>query len=597
MQRRVLLGAAIFAVAIWGAASCGKREEEKEAAPRAAKEPSEPGAEARRAAAPRAGPEAPLAAPEEAKRLPVHRSPIAGSWYPGNASALRAMLGKFFGQARASAAKVDANKLLAVIAPHAGYQYSGATAAHAAALFAARTTPLKRIIILGPSHSSNFRGASIGEYRAYETPLGDAPIDREAVRRLRRCPLVKNVAGVHLTEHSVDIQIPLLQYALGERMPAIVPIVVGDLAGDDYVVLAKALAGVLGPDVAVVVSSDFTHYGPRFGYVPFPHDDATSKSLADLNDRAAGAIESLDRARFQSYLAETGDTICGRNPIALLLEALPSGTKATRLRYDTSGALTGDFGESVTYLAMAFTHEEGWPAPPPEPAGAPEDAAGHGAGTGGTADGGAEGPPPLTNEERAALLDLARQSLEAAVSGEERPGLDKCKGLPRLMEERAAFVTLTRGGMLRGCIGSIMPNEPLCESVRGNALNAALRDQRFRPVQPEELPEIHLEISALTVPQEVSSADEIRVGRDGVILMLGVARAVFLPQVAVEQGWGLDEMLAHLSQKAGLPADAWRRPEARFLTFQADVFAEEKQNAGAGAASPQPISVGKGGGS
>ena len=493
--------------------------------------------------------------------LPVHRSPIAGSWYPGQAPALRAQLREFFlalpddltSQTEA------AGQPIAAITPHAGYRFSGQTAAYAASWLAARRPRFKRIVILGPSHSAGFRGASIGRYSAYRTPLGDAAIDLEAVERLRRCALVTCEPAAHLREHSVDIQVPMLQFAFRDALPPIVPIVVGRLAEKDYSILARALHGVLSDDGALLVSSDFTHYGPNHGYTPFPHDAATAERLAGLNRRAVAAIESGGRAKFLEYCGETKDTICGRLPIALLLEALPEDAKGRRLHYATSGELTGDFSNSVTYVAMGFSHPTGWPASSPETVtqANPEQERG-----------------TLTKAEQHTLLELARQSLQAAVREESPPSLEACKAHPALANRRAAFVTLKKRGTLRGCIGSIFPQESLATSVRRHAANAAVNDPRFPRVTPEELPELHIEVSALTVPSEVDSHRDIEIGRDGVVLRVGRRQAVFLPQVAPEQGWDLEETLQHLSRKAGLPPDAWRAPQARFLTFQAHVFGE-----------------------
>jgi AmmeMemoRadiSam system protein B/AmmeMemoRadiSam system protein A len=487
------------------------------------------------------------------------------------------MVKGFFEKAPAPEEAVDPQQIVALILPHAGYPFSGQTAAAAVALLGKRQPAPKRIVILGPSHTSYFRGLALGRYSAYQTPLGDAPVDLPAAEKLWKSPLVNASEIPHLREHSVDVEIPLLQYAFGDRMPPILPIVVGEIGAGDYPALGVALRRVVDRDTVFVVSSDFTHYGPSYDYMPFPADEKAPKALKDLNDRAFQAIQSLDPAKFQDHLRQTGDTICGRNPITLLLTMLPPGTRAVRVRFDMSGALMPepDYTNSVSYLAVAFTNPSGWPAAPSEPAAAPKDQP-----TTSTKEAPPAPPkeaalkPELTPEERTILVRLARAGVEAAVRRTEPPSLEPCRAYPALQEKRAAFVTLTENKELRGCIGSIMPRESLCESVRGNALNAALNDSRFPPVAEAELERLHVEISALTVPREIPSWRDIVIGRDGVILTLGAAQAVFLPQVAPEQGWGVEEMLAHLSQKAGLPSDAWKDPRARFLVFQAQVFGE-----------------------
>jgi AmmeMemoRadiSam system protein A len=141
---------------------------------------------------------------------------------------------------------------------------------------------------------------------------------------------------------------------------------------------------------------------------------------------------------------------------------------------------------------------------------------------------------------------------------------------------RAAFVTLKKDSLLRGCIGDIFPQRPLYKSVILNAIHACVNDRRFVPVSPDECNDITIEISALTPPAPVESSSDIRIGIDGVVLNKDGHSAVFLPQVAPEQGWNLDQTLTHLSQKAGLPAEAWKEG-ASFLVFQAVVFGESGQ--------------------
>ncbi|MFN2369822.1 MAG: AmmeMemoRadiSam system protein A, partial [Candidatus Krumholzibacteriia bacterium] len=168
-------------------------------------------------------------------------------------------------------------------------------------------------------------------------------------------------------------------------------------------------------------------------------------------------------------------------------------------------------------------------------------------------------------------------AVAAAARGQEPPSIRAraaARGLRlegALAEPRGVFVTLSRGGQLRGCIGSLTGRLPLAEAVAASARNAAVGDPRFPPVAPAELDQLELEISVLSPLRTVAGPDGIEVGRHGVLLEKDGRQAVFLPQVAPEQGWDRDTMLAHLARKAGLPADGWRR-EAVFRVFTADVF-------------------------
>ncbi|MDD4817553.1 MAG: AmmeMemoRadiSam system protein A [Victivallaceae bacterium] len=177
--------------------------------------------------------------------------------------------------------------------------------------------------------------------------------------------------------------------------------------------------------------------------------------------------------------------------------------------------------------------------------------------------------------QRRAVLEYVRSVIEhrlAGIPAPARPDMAELRGLG------SCFVTLNdASGELRGCIGSIEAVEPLGDSLERNALNAALCDPRFPPVEPDELPELHIEVSVLTPLRLIASPAEFVVGRHGILFELGRSHAVFLPQVAVEQGWDAETTLNFLANKAGLPKEAWRHPQARFSVFEAEVFGEAEK--------------------
>jgi len=179
---------------------------------------------------------------------------------------------------------------------------------------------------------------------------------------------------------------------------------------------------------------------------------------------------------------------------------------------------------------------------------------------------------PLTEAEQQQLLRVARQALEASVRNGQLPELEAFCGA--LAEKRGAFVTLHKAGRLRGCIGYIEALKPLYQTVAECAIAAALRDPRFDPVAPEELPALHLEISVLS-PFEDISPEKIEVGRHGLMISQGWQRGLLLPQVATEWNWDREQFLEETCLKAGLPADAWKRG-ARIQAFTAQVFGEPR---------------------
>ena len=179
----------------------------------------------------------------------------------------------------------------------------------------------------------------------------------------------------------------------------------------------------------------------------------------------------------------------------------------------------------------------------------------------------------LTLEEKRSLFNIAKTVVQAVVNGEPVPDFDIQSGT--LTEDRGAFVTLKMAGELRGCIGYVIPVLPLYKTVIEVAEAAATRDWRFSPVQPDELSELHYEISALSVPKTIQSVDDIIVGTHGLIIEKGMQKGLLLPQVAPEWGWDRTQFLEHTCQKAGLPPDAWQKKDCRIQTFVAEVFGEE----------------------
>ena len=474
-------------------------------------------------------------------------STLAGAWYDAHPARLKAELDGYL-----QAAPVATNPaIFAVIVPHAGYAYSGPCAAFGAKALAARPD-LRRVVVLGFSHRVRMPNQISLPARAthYRSPLGETPRDVEAMATLMKNSLFADIPATREGENSVEMQLPLLQAALAGRDWKLVPVTLGQLDDETRDQAATALNELLDEHTVLVVSSDFTHYGPNFGYMPFRTN--VGANLRQLDDGAVDKIIAGDAAGFASYCEQTGATICGQDSIGVLLRMLPKKFSARELAYETSGRRTGDFENSVSYVALAFYREGKTPKK------AQPDQA------------------ELTAADKKTLLDLARKTIAQALKQKGGPtladlGLEATPGINQVM---GGFVTLTIAGDLRGCIGEIFPRRPLVEVVADHALDAAFHDPRFPPLTAKELPNVRIEISALTPPVPVASYRDIVIGKHGMVIELGNRSAVFLPQVAPEQGWDLPTTLAFLSQKAGLPANAWQDPRAKFTVFEAIVFHE-----------------------
>jgi len=475
----------------------------------------------------------------------VLKSQLAGRWYPDDANLLSRQIDGFFKQADVNSME----NVIAFILPHAGYQFSGQTAACG---LKATDKLYDRIIVIGPSHRVRLEETlSVPRVTHYQTPLGLIPLDTDFIEKLLTYSLFQSMPFAHKYEHSVQIELPLLQFR--QKDFRLVPIVAGDCSCETISKAGKILAGMIDNKTLVVASSDFVHYGPRYGYVPFSEN--VPEQIKKLDMGAYEYIAGLDGPGFLQYKRRTGATICGGVPIAILLSMLDSPTKARLIKYETSGRVTGDFSNSVSYLSVAFSGR--WRNPEQVKSDNPS--------------------ARLTTHDKQQLLTLARKTILYALEKKRlpQPGELDVAISPAMEAPRAAFVTLKKNSQLRGCIGDIFPQRPLYRSVIINAVNAAFNDRRFVPLQQSECSEIEIEISALTAPAPVDSPNEIRVGTDGMIIRKDGRSAVYLPQVAPEQGWNLEQTLTHLSQKAGLDPNAWKQGAA-FLVFQADVFGEEK---------------------
>jgi hypothetical protein len=469
-------------------------------------------------------------------RLPA----VAGLFYPGEAGTLSKTVDGLL----AAAPEHYIPRLKALVCPHAGYEFSGQTAAIAYKLLAGRD--VQTVVVMGPSHYAWFKGACIPNADAYKTPLGLVPISPKAKTLAAiapfelepRCPVQwpgwyrqsprpapeEGQDTPETWEHSVEVQVPFLQKVLKNFQ--IVPVVIGE---PDPAQVAKALADIVDDKTIVVASSDLSHYH-------------TYQAAKALDDRCVKAICDVD------IDSMAGQEACGKLPILTLLHlARQKGWKAQLLDYRNSGDVTGDKDRVVGYTAVAFY------APAPE---------------------------NLSASERKFLLELARKTLASVTAGGSVPEVAEKDVPPKLAEKKACFVTLTKEGALRGCIGHLTAMEPLHQAVAENARNAALRDPRFLPVKPDELDKIKIEISVLTEPQPLafSSPDDLlsklHPNEDGVLLHIGPRTATFLPQVWAQLPDKV-KFLEHLSEKAGCEPSAWRGKDVTVEIYHVECFEEE----------------------
>ena len=283
----------------------------------------------------------------------IRRPYVAGQFYPHERHELDQMLAGIIADC-GSVKMIEGQPPWAVILPHAGYVYSAAVAIKT--LLPLRNRHYRRIIVMAPSHRYPIRGLAVSDFTAYATPFGTIPVDTAAVEQLLASgsPLIQKNNDAHQYEHALEVELPLLQ----KIMPAefqLLPLICGELSAADAVTLATLLQPLHGPETLWVISSDFTHYGRSFQYVPFTKD--VPVNLDRLDHAAAEQIGRLEAVRWEEFIDKTGATICGANPIKLLLALTPllePQTKVLLQAYSNSGELTGDYDHCVGYAGLCF---------------------------------------------------------------------------------------------------------------------------------------------------------------------------------------------------------------------------------------------------
>lgn len=471
----------------------------------------------------------------------VRKPVVAGSFYPEDSSNLSSTIDQYL-------SRVDIElegEIFGLVSPHAGYVYSGQTAAFA--YNALKNKDKKLVILLGPSHRYYVKGFSVYDKGEWETPLGKVKIDEDFASKLKsHSELIINEPEAHSQEHSLEVQVPFLQKVLDDFK--IVPIVFNSDQPSVLGLLADALSEELKDreNWVIVASTDLYH-----GYNYSKAKDVTDKVNKYLLRLDYEGLLNYDRKMRKSGVCAA----CGCSAIAILMQVMKNlGVDGVKLlERTTSGDVTGDkSGYVVGYGAWVFSGKDLEKNEIKKSE--------------------SEFDFSLSEEDKEELLNVAKKTLEEYVRNKKIPDF-KVKS-EVLQKKCGAFVTLKKNGALRGCIGHIVAEKPLFLVIRDMAIAASTQDYRFPPVKPSEIDEIEIEISVLTPMQKVNSADEIKVGRDGLMIRRGYNSGLLLPQVPVEQGWDKETFLEHTCYKAGLPARAWESSE--LWKFQAIVFSEKE---------------------
>jgi AmmeMemoRadiSam system protein B/AmmeMemoRadiSam system protein A len=468
----------------------------------------------------------------------AHHSPLAGSWYPRGVSELKGLLSAALENSIGRTGPFVRQGGLAFVVPHAAPAYSGVVAA--SVYRHVQAYGVKRVVILGFSHRHPIQGIAVPDVDCIETPFGAIRIDRETADSLTASPPFHSVPEEATCDHSVEIQIPFLQTFVPHA--TLVPLYVGRLTGEQRCAAAHALRGLIDAHTVLIASSDLTHYGPDFGYMPFPLDASTPEKLRVLDNAAIAASGSLDPALFIDELNRTGATVCGADPIRLLLETL-GGLHGEifqeTLDYATSGAITHDYEHSVSYGALGYFPAVAYQLHPPD---------------------------------QAALLEGARYTLDHyRRTGETRYPQPLAESA--LLQRGRAFVTLYDAkGALRGCTGRLDNCQTLAECVSRVAIAAAYDDDRFPPVAPDE--ELEIEVHVLTPLKRIADPRVLIAGEHGACLKWGAHRGLLLPAVATRYHLSREQFLQALTQKTGVPDNVYASAGWELEIFRDQSFRE-----------------------
>jgi len=464
----------------------------------------------------------------------IRKSAVAGSFYPEDKEELVSNLSFYLENAKSVEV---GGKLRILIAPHAGLNYSGNTAAWGFKQLEEKK--YSRVIILGASHSTRFDHVAVYDKGTWETPLGDVAIDEDYAGSL-----IDNVNFIadtknHKEEHSLEMELIFLQKVLDDF--TIVPILVSNPTDELVSVLAQKIAYNFDENTLLVVSSDLSHY-PDYETAKLVDRKVVEAVVANNLGDYEKTVSEIESGNYPNL----STAACGHQAIrvAIKVAEILGIHDIKEIKYENSGDVTDDRNRVVGYASIG-----GWSSNLQFKT------------------------PELDEIAQKEALAIARTTLMGQIQSQSIPPATPSSTI--LYEPLGAFVTLEKHDNLRGCMGLFEPDTPLYEVIQRQTIVAATQDPRFSPVVETELDDINIEISVMTPRRKIDNWKEIEVGKHGVVIEKGQSRGTFLPQVATDNEWGLEKFLSVLcSQKIKLEADCYKDTDVNIYTFEAQVFEE-----------------------
>ncbi|PIS47998.1 MAG: hypothetical protein COT17_00540 [Elusimicrobia bacterium CG08_land_8_20_14_0_20_51_18] len=464
---------------------------------------------------------------------------VAGKFYPADKKELNDYFKSVFEEPEKKYPQIKG-----LLAPHAGYVFSGRTAAKAYSCLG--KADFKTVIIMGTGHTMPLKKCATLKSGAFSTPYGEVEIDSVMTGKLLASGFFEDSPLAHEREHSIEVQLPFLQYLRGNKFK-LVPVVANSCDMESLKEAGRAAGALLRePGTLLVISSDLSHYPPQETALISDRALMEAYKIAVANGDLS-FFYAANELLLEKFRNEMDTAACGFSPMVAGAEAcLAAGCgNFSLVDYTNSGDVSGDVESVVGYAAGVFTGV-----------------------------GEKSGKIALSEEERAELLSYARKSVSYYLkNGRKIPEIKS--DVVNFNVPAAVFVTLTRGGELRGCIGTMSPHSLLLDAVCEYAYNAAFRDDRFEPVSPEELGKIRVEISILSPLKKVGSYEEVREKIHGVYVKKGARSGTYLPQVW-EHFSGKEDFLSSLCyEKAGLARDAWKEKSTELYVYSVDSLEEE----------------------
>ncbi|HEX9976875.1 MAG TPA: AmmeMemoRadiSam system protein B [Dehalococcoidales bacterium] len=412
---------------------------------------------------------------------------VAGQFYPGSPGQLKSMIKGMIDD------KVEKEEIIGLVSPHAGYEYSGPVVGALVSRLKFKDT----FIIMGPNHTGRGKAYSIMTEGVWKTPLGDVEIDSDLAKRILGIShYLKEDSAAHEDEHSIEVQLPFLQYFKPDVK--LVPIILSYGTGQIYQEIGRELAQAVKETkkaVIIMASSDMTHREPQ-------------ESARWKDSQAIEAMLELNEEKLLQRVQTLDITMCGYAPAVSLISAAKElgATRAELVKYQTSGDATGDYASVVGYAGIVL-----------------------------------KGMSPLAR--------LAKETVESYIKEGKiiRPG----ELTPEMKGPAGVFVSIHKLGGLRGCIGTFEPQqENVAEETIANAIGSATGDPRFPPIGAHELADLDYSVDVLTQPVPVDDKGQLDPKKHGVIVESGWRRGLLLPDL--EGVDTVDQQIDICRQKAGI---------------------------------------------